>query len=127
MLREKLSSIPTGGSRPEASDRASGEAQVPPGSSQLLRGGAKPDDATTADPMRLYLSEITKIPLLSAEEELELARRIRAGDDEATGVGARRTVPLPTLALASSVGQDNAALELNLYPAAIMCICLFSE
>lgn len=40
------------------------------------------DDASD-DSVRLYLREIGKIPLLSAEEELELAQRVVAGDKRA--------------------------------------------
>ena len=40
------------------------------------------DDASD-DSVRLYLREIGKIPLLSAEEELELAQRVVAGDKKA--------------------------------------------
>ena len=35
------------------------------------------------DPVRMYLKEIGKVPLLSAEEEIELARRMEDGDEEA--------------------------------------------
>jgi RNA polymerase primary sigma factor len=35
------------------------------------------------DPVRMYLKEIGKVPLLSAERELELASRMAAGDREA--------------------------------------------
>jgi len=35
------------------------------------------------DPVRMYLKEIGKVPLLSANEEVELAKRMQDGDDEA--------------------------------------------
>ena len=40
-------------------------------------------EASIEDPVRMYLKEIGKVPLLSAEEEVELANRMEAGDMEA--------------------------------------------
>ena len=41
------------------------------------------DGVSVDDPVRMYLREIGKIPLLSYEEELELAQKVLEGDEEA--------------------------------------------
>jgi RNA polymerase primary sigma factor len=39
--------------------------------------------ATTTDALQLFLNEVKRFPLLTAEDEVELARRVEAGDHEA--------------------------------------------
>ena len=42
-----------------------------------------PEGVSIEDPVRMYLKEIGKVPLLSAEEEIELAQRMENGDEYA--------------------------------------------
>jgi RNA polymerase primary sigma factor len=42
-----------------------------------------PEGISIDDPVRMYLKEIGKVPLLSSDEEIELAKRMEAGDEEA--------------------------------------------
>jgi len=52
------------------------------------------------DPVRMYLKEIGRVPLLTAEEEVELAKRIEAGDEEA-----RRKLAEANLRLVVSIAK----------------------
>ena len=42
-----------------------------------------PDGISIEDPVRMYLKEIGNVPLLTTEQEVELAKRVEAGDEEA--------------------------------------------
>lgn len=42
-----------------------------------------PEGVSVEDPVRMYLKEIGKVPLLSSDDEIELAKKIELGDEDA--------------------------------------------
>ena len=47
------------------------------------QGFSIPDNVEVTEPLKIYLKEIGSIPPLSAGEELELGKRVAAGDTDA--------------------------------------------
>jgi len=64
------------------------------------------------DPVRMYLKEIGKVPLLSANEEVELAKRMEAGDEEAKKQLAEANLRLVVSIAKRYVGRGMLFLDL---------------
>lgn len=71
-----------------------------------------PDGVSIEDPVRMYLKEIGKVPLLSAEEEIELAKRMEAGDEEAKKKLAEANLRLVVSIAKRYVGRGMLFLDL---------------
>ena len=56
---------------------------VPDEDEDIILDLSVPDGIGLDDPVRMYLKEIGKVPLLSADEEIEYAKRMEEGDEEA--------------------------------------------
>ena len=70
------------------------------------------DGVSTDDPVRMYLKEIGKVPLLSADEETELARRMEEGDEEAKKKLAEANLRLVVSIAKRYVGRGMLFLDL---------------
>lgn len=71
-----------------------------------------PDGISIEDPVRMYLKEIGKVPLLSAEEEIELAKRMEEGDEEAKKKLAEANLRLVVSIAKRYVGRGMLFLDL---------------
>ena len=71
-----------------------------------------PEGVNVDDPVRMYLKEIGKVPLLSAEEEIELAKRILEGDEEAKKRLAEANLRLDVSIAKRYVGRGMLFLDL---------------
>ena len=71
-----------------------------------------PEGVSIEDPVRMYLKEIGKVPLLSAEEEIELALRMEQGDEEAKKKLAEANLRLVVSIAKRYVGRGMPSLDL---------------
>ncbi len=70
------------------------------------------DGVSIDDPVRMYLKEIGKVPLLSADEETELARRMEQGDEAAKKKLAEANLRLVVSIAKRYVGRGMLFLDL---------------
>ncbi|RBP45514.1 RNA polymerase sigma factor RpoD [Garciella nitratireducens] len=71
-----------------------------------------PEGVSIDDPVRMYLKEIGKVPLLTAEEEIELAKRMEKGDEEASRKLAEANLRLVVSIAKRYVGRGMLFLDL---------------
>ncbi|MBQ2576603.1 MAG: RNA polymerase sigma factor RpoD [Lachnospiraceae bacterium] len=71
-----------------------------------------PDGISIEDPVRMYLKEIGKVPLLTADEEIELAKRMEEGDQEAKKKLAEANLRLVVSIAKRYVGRGMLFLDL---------------
>lgn len=70
------------------------------------------DESTTSDAVKQYLLDIGKYPLLTQEEEIELAKRIEEGDKEARDIIVERNLRLVVSIARKYIGKGLAFLDL---------------
>ncbi|MBP5159996.1 MAG: sigma-70 family RNA polymerase sigma factor, partial [Lachnospiraceae bacterium] len=71
-----------------------------------------PEGVSLDDPVRMYLKEIGKVPLLSAEEETELAKKMEEGDEAAKKKLAEANLRLVVSIAKRYVGRGMQFLDL---------------
>lgn len=71
-----------------------------------------PEGVSIEDPVRMYLKEIGKVPLLSAEREIELAKRMETGDEDAKKELAEANLRLVVSIAKRYVGRGMLFLDL---------------
>jgi RNA polymerase primary sigma factor len=97
--------------RPEDAEQSRLEAD--PGTiARNLAALAAADEEVVADPVRMYLKEISHAPLLTAEEEVDLAKRIEGGDNRALHRLVRANLRLVVSIAKNYVGRGLSLLDL---------------
>ena len=71
-----------------------------------------PEGVSVDDPVRMYLKEIGKVPLLSPDEEIELAKKIELGDEAAKKKLAEANLRLVVSIVKRYVGRGMQLLDL---------------
>ncbi len=71
-----------------------------------------PEGVNLEDPVRIYLKEIGKVPLLKVDEEIALAQRIEAGDQEAKKILVESNLRLVVSIAKRYMGRGMSFLDL---------------
>ncbi|MHB1981774.1 MAG: sigma-70 family RNA polymerase sigma factor, partial [Sulfobacillus sp.] len=100
-ILEGLTEIGIKVSGPDADDVPSPEEEAPIA-----------DGMATDDPVKMYLKEIGRVPLLTAAQEVELAKRIELGEEEAKRQLAEANLRLVVSIAKRSVGRGMQLLDL---------------
>ena len=79
---------------------------------EIANADAMADSFSTDDPVRMYLKEIGKVPLLTPEEEVDLATRMAEGDQEAKRRMAEANLRLVVSIAKRYVGRGMLFLDL---------------
>ncbi len=79
---------------------------------EVTKAIAIPEGISVNDPVRMYLKEIGKVPLLSAEEEIKLAKAMETGDDKAKKKLAEANLRLVVSIAKRYVGRGMSFLDL---------------
>src|SRR5215210_6454020 len=69
-------------------------------------------EGTVSDPVRMYLKEIGRIPLLSFNQEIELAKRVEASDDAAKQILINSNLRLVVSIAKKYIGRGLSLLDL---------------
>ena len=95
----------------EQADAALAESQIEPTPEEVIDLSV-PEGISIDDPVRMYLKEIGKVPLLTAEEEIEIAKRLEAGDESAKQKLAEANLRLVVSIAKRYVGRGMLFLDL---------------
>ena len=79
---------------------------------ELANADSVSDTFSTDDPVRMYLKEIGKVPLLTPEQEMDLAERMASGDEEAKRIMAESNLRLVVSIAKRYVGRGMLFLDL---------------
>ena len=73
-----------------------------------------PKSVAVDDPVRMYLKEIGKVPLLTAEEEIDLAKRMEAGEEGVKQILCEANLRLVVSIAKRYVGRGMVPRKLNM-------------
>ncbi|HHY94085.1 MAG TPA: RNA polymerase sigma factor RpoD [Firmicutes bacterium] len=96
----------------EVADERPSAGETKPASRAAEEDLELPEGIALDDPVRMYLKEIGRVPLLTAEEEVELAKRIEQGDEEAKRRLAEANLRLVVSIAKKYVGRGMLFLDL---------------